>query len=443
MVLIDLKSKRVHLSFLFVFSICSFFANICLLSAKIRIGEEPFSKSDFEQPQTQKLLGDNNVSSNEEHKDSRQRVILLAGPHKTASSSIQQNMLMWLNDKEDYFGTGLAKNWAWPSPISTFRKHGCNLSESKIFYPWIHALSSLTERRENTPCADVYSREEMIGLYKKEFEEWWRKGYSLVIASEAMDLVPRVKYSGALLQNIIHQQPWYTSNGNRRSTFLGKDDDITVVVNYRSPRSSHLISSWHQCCMTSMSFHDYLLSLKESRLVLDSLRLAKICLDQGLRVVLVDMAGVTKNDVDISNVIACDVLGAECTKQKHFLNSKQERSLPGAEYTKHANFLDSKDKTIVANVKTHSNTNLNVTDDQVKQIDAVIRRYDCNFVSLIENEKFQILYAYAIQEVFDQCKTNGGEELVTSRKDMVQRIISIAKNTSSSTSNLSTKKYEK
>ena len=82
----------------------------------------------------------------------------------------------------------------------------------------------------------------------------------------------------------------------------------------------------------------------------------------------------------------------------------------------------------ITNVKTHSDANFNVTEDQLEQIDAVIRRYDCNFLSLMDHEKFQILYAHGVKEIFDQCKTYGKGQRVTNRQDMVGHIISIAKN---------------
>lgn len=388
--------------------------------------------------------GNNSSSPNSDKDDEqeepheRQRVILLAGPHKTSSSSIQLSMLKWLNDEENSFGTGLSQNWAWPSPTSTFKNDGCDirneLEESKIFYSWIQALKGQTKKarclNDEKVNVDgtlkhkkaVYTREEMIDKYRNEFGEWWRKGYSLVIASEAMDYIASERYHNPqeLLENILHQLPWYVKsedddNTTSSSEIPGSDDDITVVVSYRSPRSSHLISIWHQCCMKDMSLYEFLThrrleSVPDPLKSLDSLKLVKTFLDRGLRVVLVDMAGVRAKQYDISSVIACDVLGAKCTKDKHFLGSEDETPPQ------------------IKNVKTHSDAIFNVTEDQLEQIDAVIRRYDCNFLSLMDHENFQILYAHGVKEIFDQCKTYGKGQRVTNRQDMVGHIISIAKN---------------
>ena len=355
----------------------------------------------------------------------KQRVVLLAGPHKTSSSSIQLNMFHWLND--DNHASGLAQKWAWPSPSQTFRKDGCEVNnasdEFQIFYWWIQAMKGTTKVRCLYPHDNeipIYSREEMIETYKREFYEQWMKGYNLVIASEAMDFVSSERFENPheLLENIIHQLPWHA---NYTISASGSDDDITVVVSYRAPRSSHLISLWHQCCMKDMSFHEFLTNrrleiMPDPLKSLDSLKLTKTFLDRGLKVILVDMAGVKANQYDMSNVIACDVLGAACTPDKRFSDSNKNE-IPA-----------------IANVKTHSDANFDVTPKQLERIDTVIQKYDCNFVSLMDHENFEVLYAHGIKEIFDKCQEydddgddDDDDDRVTSRKDMVQKIIAIAK----------------
>ena len=75
----------------------------------------------------------------------KRRIVLLAGPHKTSSSSIQVNMFNWLhsdnNHNEDI--TGLAKTWAFPTVEKAYIEHNCTINEhlnSKIFYPLIEAI---------------------------------------------------------------------------------------------------------------------------------------------------------------------------------------------------------------------------------------------------------------------------------------------------------------
>lgn len=353
----------------------------------------------------------------------QQRVVLLAGPHKTASSSIQFNMFHWL--KNESHASGLTKNWAWPSPLKKFQEDGCKMNWSsgfQIFYWWIQALM----KRDTTTgihCISdqgIYSRQEMIDHYKREFYNQWMEGRSLVIASEAMDFVGSeqlYKYPDELREKIILQLPWHVgTDAHYPIKASGSDDNITVVIMYRSPRSGHLTSLWHQCCMEDLSFHDFLISKQGGKYSdylmksLDSLKLAKKFLDRGLEVVVVDMAGVQANGYDISNVIACDILGAECTNDKRFHGSEHQ------------------EKVGIINVKTHSDSKLNVTLNQLDQMNAVIQKYDCNFVALMGNAKLKILYSYALQELFDKCQQQYGGfgDHPGNRKQLMTKIVAIA-----------------
>ena len=50
----------------------------------------------------------------------------------------------------------------------------------------------------------------------------------------------------------------------------------------------------------------------------------------------------------------------------------------------------------------------------------------------MDHENFEVLYAHGIKEIFDKCQEydddgDDDDDRVTSRKDMVQKIIAIAK----------------
>ena len=136
---------------------------------------------------------------------------------------------------------------------------------------------------------------------------------------------------------------------------------------------------------------------------LDSLHLAQTFLDRGLKVVLVDMAGVLGRGYDMSQVIACDVLGADCDVNKHFLGG-------------------SNSSPIVANVrhKPHS-----ITAEQMNQIDDAIEEYDCNYVSLVDHTNLTILHSYALERVFEKCKSSADGRLMN-RTELTIRIKDIA-----------------
>jgi phage FluMu protein gp41 len=97
---------------------------------------------------------------------------------------------------------------------------------------------------------------------------------------------------------------------------------------------------------------------------------------------LIDLSGAKHHEYDISNVIACDVLDAECNAEK-----KSEVSI----------------SPMMTNVKKHSKENLNVTDAQIASIDKVIESYDCHFKHVLTNNYIQVLYPHDIEEIMHSC----------------------------------------
>lgn len=350
--------------------------------------------------------------------ENNQRVVLLAGPHKTATSSIQLNMLRWLNDENH--ASGLGKDWAWPSPIATFLEDGCivqnGIENYQVFYWWIQAMMGSEKIQCTSGNEKIYSRMEMTDKYTRAFFDHWQKGSNLVIASEAMDFVTSenpLLGPNVLLENIISSLPWHANYPPAKAS--GSDDDITVVVSYRSPRSRHLISLWHQCCMEKMSFHEWLSNMwgqkawirrKDPLNSLDSLKIAKVFLDRGLKVVLIDMAGVEEKGYDMSNVIACDVLNANCSPEKRFVGDPEEEQA-------------------IVNVKSHNETNFNVTRKQLERIEEVIQDYDCNYLSLLEEGNLTVLYSHSIKQTFNFCQEHAGDDRARNRKDMAKQIADI------------------
>ena len=64
-----------------------------------------------------------------------------------------------------------------------------------------------------------------------------------------------------------------------------------------------------------MTLHEYLAASERDILSLDLLILANKFFCRGVEVILVNMPSVLDRGYSISNVIVCDVLGAECTSR--------------------------------------------------------------------------------------------------------------------------------
>lgn len=338
-----------------------------------------------------------------------QRVVILAGPHKTSSSSIQLNLYRWIHasSRGEMDISGLSKDWAWPAPVQAWNMSGCELNDvmtSKMFYQYVDFLKG---KRKNRCILSEYSTKSALDLFSNEFQKKWSDGYSLIIASEAFDFIMSERRVNAseILVNAVSHLPWHQNN-----TLNGSDHDVTFVVCYRTRRVDHLISLWHQCCMEQMSFYQYL-TQRLAHVVdpvrsLDSLKLAKIFLDFNFHTILIDMSGVEEYGYDMSYVVACDVLDANCTEEKRFTDS---------------NGIES----VFANVKNHSQTDLNVTKSQLRLINKVIEAYDCNFGSILKHKKLKVLYPNALTRILRKCQEN--KDPIHSRVEMVEQIIHIAK----------------
>jgi len=340
---------------------------------------------------------------------SNQRVVLLVGPHKTSSSSVQTNIIRWTSDNTTL------PDWSWPQPKNLVGLEACKPQKNniKIFYSYFGTLNGGADNK----CLRIANRnsghtvDDFISAYENEFRAEWIAGKSIVIGSEAMDFVSTEENSNndQLLSGILNGLPW-NSNSASNEQLEGSNDDVTVVVKIRTPRVDHLASLWHQCCMKHMSFYEYITihlpSSKNSLHSLDSLRVAEAFLKKGIRVILVDMEGATEKGYDISNVVACDVLGARCTLGKQIIG---DTNAPN-----------------IINVKNHTLAMVNVTDGQLALMEKSIRNYDCNFLSIMEHKKLTTLYPDQLLKIFDACQNIPQGNRVKTRPDLIEILYGIA-----------------
>ena len=378
-------------------------------------------------------------NDNIHHQEVKQRIILIAGPHKTGSSSIQYNMYHWMmkndtttdlenNNDQDEVIQSYFKDWIWPEPKEIYNKYtGHTHMHHKIFYPFGEALLPYCRIGHRKELSQYYTCEELLDIYRKEFQKYWDLGYNLAIGTEAFDFVGFTNNNGIQIDHLLDQMPWNYENSSllSSSSSLSSSMDttkrqhnnikesITVVVKYRSPRVKHLISWWHQCCMKQMNFYDFLLEettnwkyRERGSRIIDSLYLVQQYLDHGLKVALIDTSGVIEKGYDLSNVIACDVLNIPCTQDKVI---QGETQLP-----------------TVKNQKSDGDLG-GITENHLNQMEQVIRMRDCSFQHLLGHQNLTILYPLDIHETLLQtCKGIVG----ISREEMNVRILQIIKNKS-------------
>lgn len=119
--------------------------------------------------------------------ESEQMIVILPGPHKTGTTSVQAALKNWV-DKPPV-GTQFHK-WAFPILSREDWQSVEAQSDGKMFFnakglhPFFHSLRT-------TSCSDTTGANNtaLVRLYSKRMQQTWDEGYNLVLASETLDLL--------------------------------------------------------------------------------------------------------------------------------------------------------------------------------------------------------------------------------------------------------------
>lgn len=135
-------------------------------------------------------------------------------------------------------------------------------------------------------------------------DAWVASEHGIIIGTSEFDRIGKTGYThrnGLLAMRGILQQ-------------LGLDPkDVTVVLNYRTPRRDQWISIWKHAD-ADVHYYKFLCHGNEKELLelvdtsMNPLKLAQLYRKEKWNVVLMDMSGVDAMGKDISHAIACDVL---------------------------------------------------------------------------------------------------------------------------------------
>ena len=336
------------------------------------------------------------------------KVVLLAGPHKAASTTIQ-----WIST---VYASMLNLQWEWLVPES-YSQDVWKWSQIKAFAPFVFTYYGTKDKAKDMTFA------ELKDTYKAEFEKQWNDGNNnILFGSEAIDLaVDPENKDRNVIDEIIDIVPKEAV------------EYITTLVVYRSTRISHLKSLWKEIGVWHNStFYEFLLHEDNDAFTrfyhsVDSLRLAAAFLEKGIEVQLLDLSGVntTDNDEELYKIFGCDIMGLHCA-----LNDDNTRMpVTISRHTpKDAKYLQSL-MTAPQNVKHDNNYVLNVTDGQMKQIDELLRRHDCTYEEWIhEGDKLKILNGNEVMTNMEDCRTTfkgkelNQEELFRSVKEVLLSI---------------------
>lgn len=333
------------------------------------------------------------------------KVVLLAGPHKAASTTIQ-----WIST---VYASMLNLQWEWLVPES-YSQDVWKWSQIKAFAPFVFTYYGTKDKAKNMTFA------ELKDTYKAEFQKQWYDGNNnILFGSEAIDLaVDPANKDRNVIDEIIDIVPKEAV------------EYITTLVVYRSTRISHLKSLWKEIGVWHNStFYEFLLHEDNDAFPrfyhsIDSLGLAAAFLKKGIEVKLLDLSGVntTDNKEELYKIFGCDIMGLYCAVD----DDNKRMPVTISQHTpKDAKYLQSL-MTTPQNVRHDNNYILNVTDDQMEQIDELMRRHDCMYEEWIhESDKLKILNGNDVMTNMKDCRTTfkgkeiNQEELFRSVKEVL------------------------
>ena len=186
-------------------------------------------------------------------------------------------------------------------------------------------------------------------------------------------------------------------------------DQITVVVMYRTPKVTHLISVWHQNCNkpTDDKFYEWITTTENTLGPMDSLGMVDMFLNEtNWNVASVNLEGLKEDNWDVSNFVACKILGEEC-------KDKVLKGLHGSE-------------PIVANVRSGARSP-NVPNETLAEMDVILNQFDCNYKHILkgDNPRLKTFYPEGLRDRYDSC-LKIEDEYPKSRTAMKEQLKAIA-----------------
>eukprot|EP00526_Cylindrotheca_closterium_P012077 CAMPEP_0113618816 /NCGR_PEP_ID=MMETSP0017_2-20120614/9541_1 /TAXON_ID=2856 /ORGANISM="Cylindrotheca closterium" /LENGTH=475 /DNA_ID=CAMNT_0000528355 /DNA_START=116 /DNA_END=1543 /DNA_ORIENTATION=+ /assembly_acc=CAM_ASM_000147 len=283
--------------------------------------------------------------------DASRKVVFFAGPHKAAATSVEEWFYNYYTKEDsDHFAL---RHWAWPIVVGP---RADQLDEPwKVFQQLVLAPD------------DKEMKEEIMVSIQETFDG---SDTGIILGTESFDQVGRYSHGDAVkAMNDVLQR-------------LGvAKEEVTVIINYRSPRLDQWISVWKHSGVPS--YRSFMCDsqdrhqLREERIeqlstLMDPLYMAQTFVKQGWNVRVIDMEGVERANKDIVNVIACDILGGKCLMKDSIVYGHR-----GDETHFNVEERDFRE----------------LTEEQRQEADKLFRARDCAFEEyLSKHPKFQVGY---------------------------------------------------
>ncbi len=306
------------------------------------------------------------------------RVVLLAGPHKTASSILESIALIFSGKMDNV-------QYHWVGGYNTMGIAPFIVKADNDDYRFTHLFGR--------PVSFENLKHEVVEESMRKYEE----GYNLILASEEVDRITKPIGDGAsnLIEKIVEIIP--------EKVTKHKNELLSVLVMYRAPRSAHLRSVWGEqqvshsiyekadpksfkewVCDSSTLRTSSLNQLKTNYHEVDSLGLANILVRKGMKVKLFDMT-IESENIDLFSMLGCDVMGLHCI---YDLEQSQIIPLAIVEHQNRQNILHQMTEQYNEGDKfKEMNELFDASQEQMAKIDDAMNMYDC--VQFLEMEKYR------------------------------------------------------
>lgn len=350
-----------------------------------------------------------------------QRIVILPGPHKTGTTSVQSSLMQWIEGHRR--GSQFHK---WAYPIITEEDAELVETKERMFFnakgftPFFYALV-YSSCRDSALGADdkSSSNNSLVKMFSKRMQEDWDDGYNLLVASETLDLIldeelasNYTNFTDEYWNRVLECLPQNEESDDSADT---SPPPIVIGIQHRTPRIEQLISLWHQIGkdQTLLEFATDRKVLASEGRVMNSLGLADFFARQGYSVVVIDTGGMAAQEgekVQLPIAAACYFLQMPC-------QTNQDGEL-GITVTKknQANNVTRKEAAYI-----HSSITKNQREDSVergipshilKKVNELFMEFDCQYQYLVNMDTVTLLYG---NNTFDRCLRHPPNNYINNR----------------------------
>jgi hypothetical protein len=366
------------------------------------------------------------------------RLVLFAGPHKSASTSIQEFFTQHMANTNHHGIHPSFVNWTWPwdpmaqhpqayndlivnYPGKDQSQHDFRRTELyyTISYVWnsrrppMRLEQQQQQQQQNSSPPHEQEQEQENDQDEKPKEDDVDEN-SASSSSSQVGAAPftNVIFGTEEFDRVVEQSPWSRRDGIQAMENILRlthfPPQVDIVVNYRTPRVAHWISVWKQLTKSTSPYVNLLRNQAKAYEHLNSVA-NPLGLVHAIRnyndqhqhrrrrhghhrqstttappttwwnVTLIDMGGVELAQRDISHVIACEVLLVPCTKTGY---------VQGLEHLKPRSNQRSGDP--------------GLTQVQLEELEWLFRQRDCSYAKeLLNDPGVTILYRESLWQESD------------------------------------------